>query len=91
MTPSYIGHSYYSEEVRGCGVSAAEGSQRLSAVGQRRARYYKLGLTYEAMKQFEPARRAFETVIKNHNGTAEAQLARQALVRVQDKKEDPEP
>ena len=30
------------------------------------AAYYKMGLAYEALKQFEPARRAFETVIKNH-------------------------
>lgn len=48
--------------------------------------YYKLGLTYEALKQFGPARSAFETVIKNYSGTSDAQLARQALVRVQDKR-----
>jgi tol-pal system protein YbgF len=88
----YIGHSYYSE---GKYADAASALQKvLSGYPQSDSvapAYYKLGLTYEAMKQFEPARRAFETVIKNHNGTAEAQLARQALVRVQDKKEDPKP
>jgi TolA-binding protein len=52
------------------------------------AAYYKLGLTYEALKQIEPARRALETVIKNHPATSEATLARQVLVRLQDKKED---
>jgi TolA-binding protein len=51
------------------------------------AAYYKLGLTYEALKQYQPARSAFETVIKNHGATSEAQLARQSLVRLQDKKE----
>jgi tol-pal system protein YbgF len=87
----YIGHSYYSA---GKYADAASALQKvISGYPQSDSvppAYYKLGLTYEAMKQFEPARRAFETVIKNHNGTAEAQLARQALVRVQDKKEDPE-
>ena len=48
--------------------------------------YYKLGLAYEALKQFEPARRAFETVIKNYPKAYEATLAQQSLVRVQDKK-----
>lgn len=87
----YIGHSYYSA---GKYADAASALQRvIGGYPQSDSvppAYYKLGLTYEAMKQFEQARRAFETVIKNHNGTAEAQLARQALVRVQDKKEDPE-
>ncbi len=50
--------------------------------------YYKLGLTYEAMKQLEQARRVFETVIKNHSNTQFATLAQQALVRVRDKKEE---
>jgi TolA-binding protein len=47
--------------------------------------YYKLGSTYEAMKQFEQARRAFETVIKNYTTTQYATLAQQGLVRVRDK------
>ncbi len=48
--------------------------------------YYKMGLSYEAMKQFEPARRAFETVVKSYSRSNEATLAQQALVRIQDKK-----
>ncbi|HET7216773.1 MAG TPA: tetratricopeptide repeat protein [Vicinamibacterales bacterium] len=88
----YIGHSFYSAGKYADAASALmkviTGYPQSDSVPPA---YYKLGLTYEAMKQFEAARRAFETVIKNHNGTAEAQLARQALVRVQDKKEDPEP
>jgi tol-pal system protein YbgF len=84
----YIGHSLYSA---GKYADAAAALQRVIASYPQSdslpAAYYKLGLTYEAMKQFEPARSAFETVIKSHSGTSEAQLARQALVRVQDKRE----
>jgi tol-pal system protein YbgF len=84
----YIGHSLYSA---GKYSEAAPALQRvISGYPQSDslpAAYYKLGLTYEALKQFGPARSAFETVIKNHAGTSEAQLARQALVRVQDKRE----
>lgn len=41
--------------------------------------YYKQGLSYEALKQPELARRAYETVIKLHNTAPDAQLARQRL------------
>jgi tol-pal system protein YbgF len=85
----YIGHSYYSA---GKYPEAASALQKVisdypqsSSLAEA---YYKLGSTYEAMKQFEQARRAFETVIKNYFTTQYATLARQALVRVQDKKED---
>jgi tol-pal system protein YbgF len=84
----YIGHSLYSA---GKYADAAAALQRVITGYPQSdslpAAYYKLGLTYEALKQFDQARRAFETVIKNHGSTSEAQLARQALVRVQDKKE----
>jgi tol-pal system protein YbgF len=86
---TYIGHSLYSA---GKYPDAAAALQKVitnypqsDSVPEA---YYKLGLTYEAMKQFEPARRAFDSVIKNHFNTQYAQLARQALVRVQDKKEE---
>jgi tol-pal system protein YbgF len=85
----YIGHSLYSAGKYPDAVAALQ--KVISSYPQSDsvpAAYYKLGLTYEAMKQFEPARRAFETVIKNYSGAYEATLARQALVRVQDKKED---
>ena len=84
----YIGHSYYSAGKYPDAASALE--KMISSYPQSPSlpeAYYKLGSTYEAMKQFEQARRAFETVIKNYATTSSAQLARQALVRVQDKKE----
>ena len=84
----YIGYSLYNA---GKYTEAVTALQRvISSYPQSDslpAAYYKLGLTYEALKQYAAARSAFETVIKNHGGTSDAQLARQALVRVQDKKE----
>lgn len=41
--------------------------------------YYKLGLSHEGLKQPELARRAYETVIKEHPGTPDASLAKQRL------------
>ncbi len=85
----YIGHSYY-----GAGKYPEASAALQKAITDYPQSpnlpeaYYKLGLTHEALKQFEQARRAFETVIKNYNATSFAQLSRQALVRVQDKKED---
>jgi tol-pal system protein YbgF len=85
----YIGHSYYSA---GKYAEASAALQKAIADYPQSPSlaeaYYKLGLTHEALKQIEPARRAFETVIKNYTATSYAQLARQALVRVQDKKEE---
>jgi tol-pal system protein YbgF len=46
------------------------------------AAWYKLGLTYEQLKQADLARKAYETVTKNHEGTIEASLARQGLERL---------
>jgi TolA-binding protein len=43
------------------------------------AAWYKMGVTYEALKQPELARRSFETVIKNHPSANESILARQRL------------
>jgi tol-pal system protein YbgF len=40
---------------------------------------YKIGQAYEALKQPEPARKAYEAVIKNHPGAFEAVLAKQRL------------
>jgi len=84
----YIGHSYYNA---GKYTEAAAALQKMIANYPQSSSvpeaYYKLGSTYEALKQFDQARRAFETVIKSHPNTSDAQLARQALVRIQDKKE----
>jgi tol-pal system protein YbgF len=88
----YIGHSLYSAGKYAEAASALQ--QVISTYPQSDSvppAYYKLGLTYEALKQFDQARAAFNTAIKNYPNTSDAQLARQALVRVQDKKEDPEP
>jgi tol-pal system protein YbgF len=46
------------------------------------AAWYKLGLSYQQLKQEEFARKAFDTVIKTYEGTIEASLARQALERM---------
>jgi tol-pal system protein YbgF len=46
------------------------------------ASWYKLGLTYEQLKQADEARKAYETVMKSHEGTIEANLARQGLERL---------
>ena len=46
------------------------------------AAWYKLGLSYQQLKQDEFARKAFETVIKSHEATIEASLSRQALERM---------
>ena len=46
------------------------------------AAYYKLGLSYQALKQDDLARKAFDVVMKNHPGTAESSLAKQALDRM---------
>ena len=43
------------------------------------AAYYKLGLSYEALKQPDLARRSYEAVIKNYPNAMDAQLAKQRL------------
>jgi tol-pal system protein YbgF len=48
--------------------------------------YYKMGLSYQSLKQDDLARKALETVIKNYpDALAEAALARQALERMNKK------
>lgn len=46
------------------------------------AAYYKLGLTYNQLKQPDEARKAFEAVMQGYQGTPEATLAKQALDRL---------
>jgi tol-pal system protein YbgF len=46
------------------------------------AAYYKLGLTYNQLKQPDLARKAFETVMQEYKGTPDATLAKQALDRL---------
>jgi tol-pal system protein YbgF len=46
------------------------------------AAYYKLGLTYLALKQNDLARKQFETVIKSFERSNEATLAKQSLDRI---------
>ena len=49
------------------------------------AAWYKLGVTYQALKQDDFARKAFETAIKEHPASVEASLSRQALERINKK------
>jgi TolA-binding protein len=49
--------------------------------------YYKLGLTYEALKQPDLARKAFEMVIQKYPNSSDAILARQRLDSVKGKQE----
>jgi tol-pal system protein YbgF len=51
------------------------------------AAYYKLGLSYQNLKQDDLARKAFEVVMKNHPTTAEASMAKQALDRMSRRQE----
>jgi tol-pal system protein YbgF len=44
--------------------------------------WYKMGLSYERLKQDDFARKAFETAVKEFSDTVEANLARQALERL---------
>jgi tol-pal system protein YbgF len=44
--------------------------------------YYKLGVTYAAMKQYDLARKAFETVTKSYESSSYSALANQALGRL---------
>ena len=44
--------------------------------------YYKMGLAYNAMKQPDLARKAFETVIQKYDMSSESFLAKQALDRM---------
>jgi tol-pal system protein YbgF len=46
------------------------------------AAYYKLGLTYNQLKQPDLARQAFETVMEEYKGSPDATLAKQALDRL---------
>ena len=46
------------------------------------AAYYKMGLSYNELKQPELARKAFETIIENYASAPEHTLAKQALERV---------
>jgi tol-pal system protein YbgF len=75
-----IGNSYYA---LGSYKEAVAAYQKVtSTYGQTDSApqaWYKLGLSYEALKQPELARRAYETVIKLHPSAPDATLARQRL------------
>ena len=75
-----IGNSYYA---LGNYKEAVAAYQKVtSTYGQTNSApqaWYKLGLSYEGLKQPEFARRAYETVIKEHASAPDATLARQRL------------
>jgi len=50
--------------------------------------YYKLGLTYEALKQLDNARKSFETVIQKFPSSYDAVLAQQALERLKRREQE---
>ena len=64
-------------ESYGSDRGVSESDLELSAGGQRGVAYYKMGLTYEALKQLDLARKAFETVIQKYPTAYEAILAKQ--------------
>ena len=52
--------------------------------------YYKLGLTYEALKQPDNARKSFETVVQKYPSSYDAVLAQQALERLKRREQQEE-
>jgi len=50
--------------------------------------YYKLGLTYEALKQPDNARKAFETVVQKYPNSSDGVMAQQALERLKRREQD---
>ena len=50
--------------------------------------YYKLGLTYEALKQPDNARKAFETVVQKYPNSSDGVMAQQALERLKRRDQD---
>lgn len=73
---SYYAMGRYKEAASACQRVISEYAQSDSVPGA----YYKLGLSYEGMKQPELARRAYETLIRDHpTAIGDAALAKQRL------------
>src|SRR5918993_3916490 len=75
-----IGNSYY--QLRKYNEAVAAYQKVTTAYAQSNAApqaWYKLGLSYEGLKQPELARRAYETAIKLHPTAPDATLAKQRL------------
>lgn len=73
---SYFAMGNYKEAVAACQKVATDYAQSDSVPSA----YYKMGLSYEGLKQIELARRAYETVVKTYpNALGDASLARQRL------------
>ena len=79
----YIGYSLYNA---GKNADAIAALQKVIAdypqSNSVSSAYYKLGLTYEALKQPDLARKAFETVVQKYASSYDAVLAQQALERL---------
>jgi tol-pal system protein YbgF len=78
-----IGHSYYNQSKW---REAADAFQKVitdypqsPSVSEA---YFKLGASYERMNQIDAAKKAYDTVLKDYPNTVEANLARQALERL---------
>ena len=80
-----IGNSLYQRrQVRGGGDGVSEGDHRITRRPTAcRWRTTSWGSTYEALKQLDLARKAFETVMQNYPTAYEAMLAQQALDAVE--------
>ena len=75
-----IGNSYYAQGKFSDAVAAFQ--KVISDYAQSDSvptAYYKLGLSYEGLKQIDLAKRAYETAIKNFPNAFDTQLARQRL------------
>ena len=88
----YIGYSLYNAGKNAEAVAALQ--KVISDYAQSNSvssAYYKLGLTYEALKQPDVARRAFETVVQKYPSSYDAVLAQQALERLKRRNDNEAP
>jgi tol-pal system protein YbgF len=88
----YIGYSLYNAGRNNDALAALQKViSDYSQSGSVSSAYYKLGLTYEALKQPDNARKAFETVVQKYPNSADAVLAQQALERLKRRENQEEP
>ena len=86
----YVGYSLYNAGKNAEAVAALQ--KVISDYAQSNSvssAYYKLGLTYEALKQPDAARKAFETVVQKYPSSYDAVLAQQALERLKRREDTP--
>ena len=88
----YIGYSLYNA---GRNTEAVAALQKVitdyAQSGSVSSAFYKLGLTYEALKQPDNAQKSFETVVQKFPNSSDAVLAQQALERMKRRENQNEP